>query len=321
MREMNEFEQGERDWNDLPHAARQFYMNNYPHDQIMVGEDENGPVSLAAARGYNDGTDNAIGTPTFADGYNPYTQTSTDLAGAVKNVQDYWGKSKGGPEIYGNTPDTAGRSTVAGFTPDQIAAQNSARNAAGVQDTLAGTYANQVQQGAQGNLGYTPASSVNQYLNPLINSQQQQTIANVNNSFGQSGTFGSARNARASAEAAARVALPYQYQAATNDAAAQNQANQFNANQQYNYASQIPNAQDAQTYGSATLAQTGQQQQNQNQLLKNEEVNRFAFNQERPLDYLNSQVALQQSIKSGLAKKNTGGLINSMGTPKAHRRF
>ena len=195
---------------------------------------------------------NALGTTDFAG-----EGISTGLSNPLGNIADYL-QNVGTPQPYqGNT--------IEPFNVNQLAGQQSLINAAGTQGTLGTNLANTVSSGVTGGLGYQPAlqnyqtydpslatasqiqnvntydpaqqgqaNYVNQYLNPAVQQAQQSAIANVNAGFGQSGTLGGARNARAASAAATQASLPALSQAAGQEFAAQqaiNQANQAASNQ------------------------------------------------------------------------------------------
>ena len=318
------------------------------------------PITDGSAGG--DGTTGQPEQPTFGfeatnidpasfQGEGIYAPLGTALSDINQYLQD---------PAYGS-PDYFPGQTLADFNETQKAGQEALVSGSNQQGALATQLSNVVDTGLQGKYGYDPAlqkyadydpSQVlernyeSQYLTPAIQNAQQSAIANVNTGFGQAGTLGGARNARAAAAGAQQASLPALQQATLTDfqtanqrdlsnqaalnqaaqfgstaynqnqaanAGAYNTANQFNLGQISNFANLVPTAQTAQLSQGNTLQTVGQQLQDQDQAAVNEQVKAWNFNQAQQLQDLYQRLGLAQVGQAAQAGNITQDVQGSGG--------
>ena len=231
--------------------------------------------------------------------------------GIIDDAHSFYGNPSNQPQYYSGP-------TVAGFTQPQEQAFQGFTNAANLQQGLAGGLAGAAQQGLQGAYSYNPAQwNATSYQNPFLQQQAnllgQQATAGAQQGAAGAGTLGGARAARAGAEAATRATTPLyagaydqwygaQNQANAQNAQAQNAAAQYNLNNIYNWAGQVPQAQRAASQGAQTLFDIGGVQQQHDQRIRDEDIKRFNYAQTQPglqQQQLLGLGALQQGAQGG----------------------
>ncbi len=289
--------------------------------------DQQGLLASAYAAAAKDGVS--------GNGYNPNLQTATTIgteynvdpasydASTIDNVKAY-DPSQAGLSLIGNTNDynatdyTAAKAGLGQIddTSNYLAAQYEAAQAGlgRIDDTAQytpSTYdaatANKASNYKASQLSNNP-DYLNKYLNPAANQAQQAAIANVNSSFGQGGTLGGVRNARAATEAAIQASLPTLSQAAQlefqqgqqNQAlnqSAQNQAAQQAVNAQNQLQSQNLVAQNAANqYSTGAINQAGQI--NSGAVNNTASQNLAAYNQNQAINQAAKNQAAQQNVNA-----------------------
>ena len=243
----------------------------------------------------------------------------------IDDAHSFYGNPANQPQYYTGP-------TVAPFNPAQEQAFQAGTEAAGAQTGIAGQYGDVVSRGLSGGYSYDPATyEALSYDNPFLHQQAtqlgQQAAAGANLNAAGAGTLGGTRAALAAGEAAGRAVTPLyagaydryynaEDTARARNAAAQNQANQFNVNTISGFGQNVPQLQTAFGTGANTLYNIGTNQRNVEQDILDQDIRRFNYTQSQPglrQQQLLGLGALQQSAEAGYGQTPGLDIFNDPG--------
>lgn len=199
--------------------------------------------------------------------------------------------------------------TVAGFTPTQLAAQNSTIARASNGSPLVGAAQDYLTNTINGdNLNGNP------YLDDLMKTYAAKANSQVNGQFNASGRLGSGSNVATASKAISDATLPYLFQNYQNERGLQQGA-----------AGMAPALANQDYIDLSALGQVGDVQQQQNQAGINADVDRYNYTQNAPSNWLDQYLNRinqsgagrlttttgEQTTKSG---GGSGGLLGALGT-------